>query len=102
MAARFATTTSDHGHVVAIATHGLATLAACIARFIGIEFVRGALGVSGLAAFARDLALLAAIHRREATIAASTGAALHVAARVASLFALPVAVDRSIIAIVVA
>ena len=47
-------------------------ISARVARFVGIEFVRGALRVSGLAALARDLALLAAIHRREATIAAST------------------------------
>jgi hypothetical protein len=66
---RFAAATADHRHVLAIAAHGLSALAARVARFVGIEFVRGALCVRGLSTLARDLALLTPIHGRETTIA---------------------------------
>jgi hypothetical protein len=101
MAPGFPAPPADHRHVFAIATHGLTTLPPGVARFIGVEFVRGALRMRRLPTLARDLALLAAIHRREAPIAPSTNAAtaLHVVARVV---ALSLAVDRFIRAIVVA
>jgi hypothetical protein len=100
--ASLTTTTADHGHVLAVATDCLAAFASGVARFVGIEFVRGALRVRGLTSFARDFALLASIHGRESTITASTAVALRLVVRVSThSIALPFAVERIIAAIVI-
>src|SRR5205823_5364513 len=70
----------DHRHVLAVAAYRLTALAASVSRFVRVEFVRRAFCMRRLSTLARDLALFAAIHRRETTIAAPT-AVLHVAAR---------------------
>src|SRR5690242_4162681 len=69
LATSFAATTTDGCHVLAIAAHCDAAFATCFTRLARIELMRGTLGVGGLATLARDLALFASIHRREAAIA---------------------------------
>ena len=70
-AARFAATTADGRHVLAVAAHRDAALAAGGAGLARVELVGRALLVRGAPALAGDLALLAPIHRREAAIAAA-------------------------------
>jgi hypothetical protein len=53
------------GHMFAVLTDNHSTSAACLAGFVGGEFVCGALRMSGLAAFARDGTLFVRVHRRE-------------------------------------
>jgi hypothetical protein len=57
--------------VLAVLADGQPAFATCITSLARIEFVRGALGMSGLAALARDFLLLAAVHRCKTTIAAA-------------------------------
>jgi hypothetical protein len=99
--ARFPAASSDHRHMLPIAADGLAALAAGVSRFVRIEFVRGALCMRRFPTLARDLALLAAIHRRETTVASPTATALHVTVRRDRCVTL-LAVDRFVNAIVVA
>jgi hypothetical protein len=102
--AGFTAATADHRHVLTITTHRLSALASSIARFIGIEFVRGSLCVRCLATLARDLALLRSIHRCETAITPSSARVYHIVVviRVARRVAQSIAVDRYVTAIVVA
>src|SRR5579885_3734415 len=69
MSAGLAAAAADGRHVLAIPAHGNAALAARLAGFARVEFVRGALCVRRLSALARDLFLLVAIHGRKAAVA---------------------------------
>src|SRR6185437_6827579 len=105
---RLAAAAADGCHVLAVPTHRHAALAARLAGFAGIEFVRGAFGVRRTATLARDLALLRAVHRREAAVAPRTRlrvrrpAGASVIARVVSLSAAIANTTRRRDAIVVA
>src|SRR5438445_11630081 len=59
---------SDRRHVRAIAAYCFATFTTGHSRFVGCEFVRGSLGVSCPATFARDFPLLGSIHRRKTAL----------------------------------
>src|SRR5690348_9492117 len=72
LATSFTTTATDSRHVLAIAAHCDAALPPCFARLARIELMGSSLGVSGLAALARDLALFASVHGREAAIASGS------------------------------
>src|SRR5919198_1297536 len=76
-AACFAALAPDLGHVVAVAAHHLATLAARLARLLGGELVRGALLMGGAAALTGDIALLLIIHGGEAAVAPSLSVVGH-------------------------
>jgi hypothetical protein len=56
---------SNGGHVSAVAAYDFATFAARATRLVGAEFMSAALRVSRSSALARDLTLLAHIHRCE-------------------------------------
>lgn len=60
--ARLAALATNRRHVRSIATHGNATLAARLARFIGRPLVRGALLVCRSATTTRDFLLTIGIH----------------------------------------
>jgi hypothetical protein len=66
--AAFATLAADVGHVCTVAAHGLAAFLSGPARFFGIEFVRRAFLVGGLAALAGYFTLLVLVHRGEAAL----------------------------------
>jgi hypothetical protein len=74
-----------------VAAHGLTAFLAGAARFFGIEFVRRAFLVRGLAAFARDFALLGLVHCCETALgrplAAAATTLLRAAAGAARAFA---------------
>jgi hypothetical protein len=71
-APRTATFTSDRRHVLAIATHGLATFASGHSRFVSRPLVRRSLRVRRTPTLAGDLALTITIHRGESAIARTT------------------------------
>jgi hypothetical protein len=58
----------DRRHVRAIAAYCFAAFATGHSRFVGCEFMRGSLGVSCPATFARDFPLLGSIHRRKTAL----------------------------------
>ena len=58
----------DFGHVPAVLADDLAALFAGLSGFVGGELVGGAFFVCGFSAFARDGALLVALHRGEASL----------------------------------
>jgi len=63
--------TADLGHVLAISTDGLTSLAAWLGRFLTVELMRVSALMRGLAALACDFALLVVVHRRESSITGS-------------------------------
>ncbi len=66
LATDLAATGADLGHVLAVLADRLAAKPAGTTRLLSAELMGGALHMRGLAAFARDRALLVFAHRREA------------------------------------
>lgn len=69
LSAALATLTTDGRHVLAIAAHSLASLAAGFPRFLGSKLMCGSFGVRSSATLARDLALAIRVHRCKTSIA---------------------------------
>src|SRR5258708_27281822 len=59
----FAAFTPNLGHVLAVLADGFATFATRFARFVCVEFVRGAFGVGSAPTFTGDFTLFGLIHR---------------------------------------
>src|SRR5271165_2453480 len=70
--ARLDTGAADGCHVRTIAADDLTTLAPRCASLVGRDLVRSTLGVRGLPALARDLALPLEVHGREPPVALRT------------------------------